>query len=163
MVRREWRESLGTRDALNISSVAKPDSALHVHWFFRENSTGLASGGIWLTSTKNILWLQTKARGSLFMHHKRQSSFPSRFSGANKVLQLSLQSNRIELGSWFRMEVSSKWKLEVMANKLYSRNNFLKHLSQQVDLRTNTALSNLTHESCRSGTESNHDNAATLP
>ena len=80
-------------------------------------------------------------------------SFPSRFS-ANKVLQLSLQSNRIELGSWFRMEVSSKWKLEVMANKIYTRNNFLKHiLSQQVDLRTNTALSNLTHESCRSGTE----------
>ena len=77
------------------------------------------------------------------MHHKQKSSFPSRFSGENKVLQLSLQSNRIELGSWFRMEVSSKWKLEVMANKIYTRNNFLKHLSQQVDLRTNTALSNL--------------------
>ena len=29
MVRREWRESLGMRDALNISSVAKPDSADH--------------------------------------------------------------------------------------------------------------------------------------
>ena len=26
---REWRESLGTRDALNISSVAKPDNADH--------------------------------------------------------------------------------------------------------------------------------------
>ena len=88
------------------------------------------------------------------MHHKQQSSFPSRFSGANKVLQLSLQSNRIELGSWFRMEVSSKWKLEVMPKKIILyMNNFLKHLSQQVDLRTNTALSNLTHESCRSGTE----------
>ena len=59
------------------------------------------------------------------MHHKQQSSFPPKFSGANNVLQLSLQSNRIE-PSWVRMEVSSKWKLEVMVNKVYTRNNFLK-------------------------------------
>ena len=56
--------------------------------------------------------------------------FPSKFSGANKVFQLS---NRNELGSWFRMEVSSKWKLE----------QHFETLSQEVHLRTNTALWNI--------------------